>query len=67
MQSQSYEDFDKIVQFVYRDKLFSCLSNFAYAQSQKVLGFSVGKSGSVVSSGDSKIARKWLQLEDRAR
>ena len=38
MQSQSYEDFDKIVQFVYRDKLFSCLSNFAYAQSQKALG-----------------------------
>ena len=39
LQSQSYEDFDRIVQFVYRDKLFSCLSNYSYAQSQKALGF----------------------------
>jgi len=48
---------------VYRDKLFSCLSNFAYSQSQKALGVGQGQVGNI----DQKVARKWLQLEDRAR
>ena len=31
IQQQVFDDFDRIVRFVYRDKLFSCLSNYAYA------------------------------------
>ena len=33
IQQQSFDDFEQIVPFVYRDKLFSCISNYAYGQS----------------------------------
>ena len=33
IQQQSFDDFEQIVPFVYRDKLFSCVSNYAYGQS----------------------------------
>ena len=60
--------------FVYRDKLFSCVSNYAYGQSQRAMGSLPNKTvaaAPIVSGGGSadliKIARKWLQLEDRVR
>jgi hypothetical protein len=30
IKQQSFDDFDQIVPFIYRDKLFSCVSNYAY-------------------------------------
>ena len=75
IQQQSFDDFDQIVPFVYRDKLFSCISNYAYGQSQRAMSSLPKKSHhqgtSIIGGGGSadliKIARKWLQLEDRVR
>ena len=71
------EDFDKIVAFVYRDKLFSCISNYAYSQFQRIMGSIANKgggagagavSGVVGGSNDMiKVARKWILLEERVR
>lgn len=32
IQQQTFSDLEQIVPFVYRDKLFSCISNYAYVQ-----------------------------------
>ena len=76
IQQQSFDDFEQIVPFVYRDKLFSCVSNYAYGQSQRAISslphkmITVGANPIVQGGGSAdliKIARKWVGLEDRVR
>jgi len=37
-QKMSFEDFDKVMPFLYKDRILSCISNFAYSKSQIMLG-----------------------------
>lgn len=56
-QKMSFEDFDKVIPFLYKDRILCCISNFAYSKSQIVLG-------------DAQVAnearKKWLLLEELA-
>ena len=56
-QKMSFEDFDKVIPFLYKDRILCCISNLAYSKSQIVLG-------------DAQVAnearKKWLLLEEFA-
>lgn len=51
------DDIEKIICYLYRDRLLGCISNYAYTKSQ-------------ISSGDTQTAQevgqKWLILEEHA-
>ena len=53
-QKMTCEDIEKVIPFLYKDRILSCISNFAYSKSQIVLG-------------DAQVAieagKKWLHLE----
>lgn len=55
------EDIEKIIPFLFRDRILTCISNFAYSKSQ---------SNNQVNLGDSQAAyeacQKWMLLEDLA-
>lgn len=77
LQQLALEEFDKIVRFVFRDRLFTCVSNFAYAQYQRITSALSNKRGAQVSAGVMSgvggshdllnIGRKWQSLEERVR
>jgi hypothetical protein len=54
-QKMTCEDIEKVIPFLYKDRILSCISNFAYSKSQIVLG-------------DAQVAieagKKWLHLEE---
>lgn len=73
IRQQSKDKLSKIVKFIFRDKLYSCISNFAYEQSRRLsdrsgLGAkSGGRSLGKQADDMTRQAREWLALEDLAR
>lgn len=37
-QKMSVEDLERIIPFLYKDRILACISNFAYSKSQRVVG-----------------------------
>lgn len=56
-QKMSAEDIERVIPYLYKDRVLSCISNFAYSKSQIVLG-------------DAQLAneagQRWLKLEELA-
>ena len=56
-QKMTVEELERIIQFLFKDRVLTCISNFAYSKSQLVAGD---------SQAAHETSQKWLRLEDLA-
>jgi predicted nuclease of restriction endonuclease-like (RecB) superfamily len=56
-QKMTVEELERIIQFLFKDRVLTCISNFAYSKSQLVVGD---------SQAAHETSQKWLRLEDLA-
>ena len=56
-QKMTVEELERIIKFLFKDRVLTCISNFAYSKSQLVVGD---------SQAAHETSQKWLRLEDLA-
>lgn len=56
-QKMTVEELERIIQFLFKDRVLTCISNFAYSKSQLVVGD---------SQAAHETSQKWLRLEELA-
>lgn len=56
-QKMSADDIERVIPYLYKDRVLSCISNFAYCKSQIVLGD---------AQLANEVGQRWLQLEEQA-